>query len=181
MSVRPDGYRQVFFDGRRVLVHRLAYEQVHGAFDASLKVCHSCDTPSCVNPKHLFLGTQKDNLRDMFAKGRAKPRGKTTVALTAFPSVSYRVLRAAAAKKLENTVQSLYLLHLIGTGAMVAPCRHSTGVSSHRPSAALVVWDRPRNRTVSGQVTDAVGLAYRRDTGAMVPRSRSPERRDANG
>lgn len=73
------GYARTHWKGQDgVLVHRIAYEQFYGPFDPSLKVCHTCDTPRCSNPPHLFLGTQKDNLRDMWAKGRARPRGKTT-------------------------------------------------------------------------------------------------------
>lgn len=51
--------------------HRLAWEWTHGAIlDASLRVCHRCDVPLCVNPAHLFLGTQRDNLTDARQKGR---------------------------------------------------------------------------------------------------------------
>lgn len=72
------GYGRVGMKGRSpVLVHRVAYECAYGPYDASLKVCHRCDNPSCVNPDHLFLGTQRDNMHDMFRKGRARPRGAT--------------------------------------------------------------------------------------------------------
>lgn len=50
--------------------HRVAYFLARGEFDARLFVCHHCDNPPCVNPAHLFLGTQRDNLMDMYSKGR---------------------------------------------------------------------------------------------------------------
>ena len=93
-NARPDGYRQVRYNGRLVLVHRLAYELVYGPIPKGMKACHRCDRPSCVNASHIFVGTQKDNIRDMFAKGRARPRGKATQALTDFPAVSGRVDQA---------------------------------------------------------------------------------------
>ena len=76
--VCKDGYGRLGAvpKGTPQLPHRKAYEQFVGPIPDGLKVCHRCDVPSCVNPDHLFLGTQKDNLRDMFAKGRARPRGR---------------------------------------------------------------------------------------------------------
>lgn len=51
--------------------HRISYYLHNGKFDYSLCVCHSCDTPSCVNPDHLFLATSEQNTEDMRLKGRA--------------------------------------------------------------------------------------------------------------
>lgn len=64
------GYGRLGFGGRRWLAHRLAWYLSRGEDPGERIVCHRCDTPACVNPAHLFLGTQLDNVRDMIAKGR---------------------------------------------------------------------------------------------------------------
>lgn len=66
----PRGYGQVRRAGQSHLTHRYSYEQHVGPIPSGLQVCHRCDNPSCVNPEHLFLGTQRDNMQDMYRKGR---------------------------------------------------------------------------------------------------------------
>lgn len=57
-------------DGKTTLAHRKAWEDHYGPIPAGLCVCHHCDIRSCINPSHLFLATQAQNIADKVAKGR---------------------------------------------------------------------------------------------------------------
>jgi hypothetical protein len=70
----PNGHGIMTVDGKRVMAHRAAYEVWVGPILDGMKVCHHCDNPICCNPTHLFLGTQRDNMRDAAAKGRTGPQ-----------------------------------------------------------------------------------------------------------
>ena len=67
-SRNASGYGQVRWQGRLWLTHRAAWMAKHGAIPSGLCVLHRCDVRPCINPGHLFLGTQKDNMADMAAK-----------------------------------------------------------------------------------------------------------------
>lgn len=70
LSTNGVGYGMFFLSGRRHLCHRISWTLFNGAIPAGMCVLHKCDNPNCVNPSHLFLGTQGDNMRDCIAKGR---------------------------------------------------------------------------------------------------------------
>jgi DNA-binding XRE family transcriptional regulator len=75
----PKRYGRVRIDGQLVQAHRFVWELTYGPIPKGMKVCHDCDNPSCVNPEHLFLGTQKDNMQDAVRKGRMyQPKVKLT-------------------------------------------------------------------------------------------------------
>lgn len=66
------GYGGIWIDGLNRLAHRVAWLIYRGELPADKQMCHHCDTPSCVNPSHLFPGSASDNLRDSMAKGRRR-------------------------------------------------------------------------------------------------------------
>lgn len=76
-----DGYGRAALPGHSggmALAHRISWLLTNGEIPSGMQVLHRCDNRQCVRPDHLFLGTQADNIKDMWAKGRQKkPEFKT--------------------------------------------------------------------------------------------------------
>ena len=70
-SKNKNGYGSIRVNTRTEFVHRVSYIIFVSDIPPGLCVCHTCDNPSCVNPKHLWLGTRKQNSEDMVRKQRA--------------------------------------------------------------------------------------------------------------
>lgn len=69
-SKDKDGYGRYNMKPTRYGAHRISYQIENGTIPPGQVICHTCDNPGCVNPKHLFAGTQLDNIKDMDNKGR---------------------------------------------------------------------------------------------------------------
>ncbi len=69
-TIATNGYGRIFWGKSLRTTHRLSWELTRGAIPLGGVICHRCDVKHCVNPSHMFVGTQADNLRDMREKGR---------------------------------------------------------------------------------------------------------------
>ncbi len=107
-SINKAGYGLMRYDSG-ILAHRYSWQTHNSQIPKGLCVLHKCDTPSCVNPNHLFIGTQLENLADMRRKGRASgpkigrhgeksPTAKLTASQVAEIRKSSGSQRALAAK-----------------------------------------------------------------------------------
>lgn len=66
------GYGGISVNGKARLAHRVSFEVFRGPIPNGMYVCHKCDNPPCINPSHLFVGTQLDNMRDAAEKNRVR-------------------------------------------------------------------------------------------------------------
>lgn len=71
------GYGLCHYEGKAWKAHRLVWTKLNGPIPAGIDCCHTCDVKECVNPAHIFLGTDADNHQDKARKGRHWQQKKT--------------------------------------------------------------------------------------------------------
>lgn len=120
------GYGSSRLNGQRGTMHRVEYCKAHGITLGSIKglvVRHTCDNARCINPKHLVIGTQQDNMADRCArqrtnKGEARPQSKLTKEDVSFIRANYKryskVWNTNTLAKRFNVQQSLIQRVVVG-------------------------------------------------------------------
>lgn len=106
--------------------HRYAYSLTYGALLPAIQVLHHCDIRLCVNPAHLFAGTQRDNIRDMDSKGRRNGR---------CPHPNARGELNLRAKLTNEAVREMRTLH--AGGQSIGPLARQFGVDYKTASSAI--------------------------------------------
>lgn len=116
-------YGYFWIGGGHTSAHRFAYESYYKCKIPEGKlVLHKCDNPLCCNPKHLYLGTYADNMKDKMTKGRCKsnPR-KTAITLTKFSAKDVRDIRKLKIVMATNPTKYKYSLKYVAKKFKVVP------------------------------------------------------------
>lgn len=80
----PNHVRPAFYvNGKQYFAYRISFEVFRHEIPDGLKALHSCDTSICINPAHIFLGTNRDNMRDAWNKGKCGPNQKGLAGIAA--------------------------------------------------------------------------------------------------
>jgi len=97
------GYGMFRVNNKHKYVHRFSYEIHKGEIPKGKFVCHHCDNPSCVNPDHLFCGTNSDNLMDASRKGRLKNRNHPTGSKNGFSKLNEQKVKKIKKQLMDKT------------------------------------------------------------------------------
>ena len=104
------GYGYMAWKGHNLLTHRAMWIATHGDIPEDIFVCHDCpegDNRACINPEHLFLGTPKDNMDDMTAKGRRSDGPEHSKAIKRGWTPEVRAKRAEDQRRKQEHIHKL--------------------------------------------------------------------------
>lgn len=155
------GYGEFKIDGRAERAHRIAYERCNGSIPEGLVVRHRCDQPLCVNPDHLELGTQAENMADAAQRERM-PKGATHWKAKLTDSQVAEIKCAALAGEQTGALAMRFGV----SKATISTIRH--GNTAHCSRADGV--HKPTGRT-DRRVADAIALEIYRRANSGEPRA----------
>lgn len=115
------GYGRILVGRSCKLATRVSYEVLKGDIPKGMYVCHSCDNPQCVNPDHLFLGTQTDNMIDMYQKGRHKIMAGESNGMSKLKEADVLVIRSG-----QYSIRELADMYNISCSAVYRVLRNKT-------------------------------------------------------
>lgn len=107
------GYANTWLDGKYINAHRAMYLAIYDEIPENTCICHSCDNPACINPEHLFLGTQKENVSDMHSKNRHSHGETHSQSMRNAWTPEKRIL---AAERTKQRMQEIHRLQAINAG-----------------------------------------------------------------
>lgn len=103
------GHGKIKYKGKTYRTHRVSFILCVNDISDNLHVLHKCDNPPCINPDHLFEGTQLDNMRDMIAKGRRRDSHGENNSTAKLTNEQVRVIKLALALGLtQQTIADKY-------------------------------------------------------------------------